>query len=56
MAEPPVDIDKDIDNMDLEALMALPHEQFITIMLLNITTQLTKLTQILLDREKERKG
>lgn len=42
-------------DLDMEALLELPHDQFTSIMLLNIVTQLTKLTNLLLDRERERK-
>lgn len=43
-------------DLDMEALLELPHEQFVTVILLNIATQLTRLTKLLLEREKERKG
>lgn len=49
MADPP-------EDLDIDELMALPHDEFMTTMLFSITKQLTKLTQILLDRELDRKA
>lgn len=50
MADPP-----DLD-MDIEDLLDLPHDQFVTVILLSIATQLTKLTKLLHNRELGRKG